>query len=415
MILPRLLAILTLCSACLAHAGDGIVVNAHDGKPVAGATVTSGNISVTTDLAGRFQLAFNSADVAARAPGFGRTHVALKDGPLKIVLTPFQAKAVYLSFYGIGSDTLRGAALDLIARTELNALVIDIKGDRGMLPYPSAVPLAKQIGAQKITTVHDMAAMVDMLHKKNVYLIARIVVFKDEPLATAHPEWAVKDGRGATWHDREDLAWTDPMRQDVWQYNLDIAEEAARLGFDEIQFDYVRFPDAGGLHFAQEATQTNRVEAITGFLAAARARLTPYNVFVAADIFGYVLWNLDDTAIGQQLERLDDVLDYICPMLYPSGFQAGIPGYRNPLDHPQEIVALSLQRGRQRTGLDGARFRPWLQAFPDYAFDRRAFGATQVAQQIDGANVAGASGYMLWNPHNRYGDAGLSCEAPCLP
>lgn len=414
--LPAILAL----SFQPAHAIDGIVYNQADQSPIAGATITSGSASTVSDAAGRFSLPVQGTAVALRAPGFARTRIEHIDPESKamqrMALTPFQPKALYLSFHGIGSDALREAALRLIDQTELNALVIDVKSDRGMIPYASAVELAGGIGAQKVRTVKDMPALIALLRQRQIYLIARIVVFKDEPLATARPELALKNARGELWRDGEGLAWVDPTRPEVWQYNLDIAEEAARLGFDEIQFDYVRFPDAAGVYFAQPPTQASRVDAISGFLGAARTRLTPHNVFLAADIFGYVLWNVDDNAIGQQLERLTQPLDYICPMLYPSGFKWGIPNYRNPVEHPYEIVYQSLRRAKLRTGLPGARFRPWLQGFTDYAFDHRAFGAPQVLAQIDGARAAGSNGWMLWNSRNKYTRDGLKCEGnDCAP
>ncbi|MYM97568.1 putative glycoside hydrolase [Duganella vulcania] len=392
-----------------AHAVDGFVYSQADQSAIAGAIVTSGGASTLTDAAGKFHLPGPGPEVAVRAPGYTRRQGVHADGdaPLRLALTPFQPKAVYLSAYGIGSDALREAALRLVDQTELNALVIDVKSDRGMIPYASTIALAERVGAQKVRTVRDMPALVAQLHQKNIYLIARIVVFKDEPLATAQPDLALKNSQGQIWRDGENLPWVDPMRHEVWQYNLDIAEEAARQGFDEIQFDYVRFPDAPGAQYAQPSTQASRVDAISGFLGAARQRLAPYNVFVAADIFGYVLWNTDDTAIGQQLERLVQPLDYICPMLYPSGFKWGIPNYRNAVAHPYEIVYQSLQRAKQRTGLGGARFRPWLQDFTDYAFDHRPFGAAEVQAQIDAAEAAQSNGWMLWNPRNRYSDGGL--------
>jgi hypothetical protein len=131
-------------------------------------------------------------------------------------------------------------------------------------------------------------------------------------------------------------------------------------------------------------------------------------VFLAADIFGYVCWNLDDTGIGQMLERLVPHVDYLSPMLYPSGFHVGIPGCPDPVAHPYEIVYRSLDRAKQRTGLPPVRFRPWLQAFRDYAFDRRPFTGKEIRQQIRAAQDFGANGWMLWNPNNIYSAEGLS-------
>ncbi|HXX57264.1 MAG TPA: putative glycoside hydrolase, partial [Thermodesulfovibrionales bacterium] len=237
--------------------------------------------------------------------------------------------------------------------------------------------------------------------------IARIVVFKDNVLGTARPDLTVKTQDGKIWHDRENLLWVDPSMREVWDYNIDIAVEAARSGFDEIQFDYVRFPDRKGLKFAVANTEENRVKYISDFLSEARRRLSPYNVFVAADIFGYVSWNLNDTQIGQKIESVKSSVDYISLMLYPSGFQFGIPGYRNPVAHPYEIVSLSLKRARERADIPAVRFRPWLQAFRDYAFDRRFFSGPEIRSQIKAAEEFGSGGWMLWNPRNVYNKDGL--------
>jgi hypothetical protein len=193
--------------------------------------------------------------------------------------------------------------------------------------------------------------------------------------------------------DWENLAWWT-FRKEVWEYNIQIAIEAAQYGFDEIQFDYVRFPDASEPRFSMPNTEENRVGAISGFLMEAKRRLKPYNVFLSADVFGYVFWNLNDTLIGQKLEQLTAHLDYLAPMLYPSGFRFGIPGYRIPVANPYEIVYLTLKRAQERSRLPSVRFRPWLQAFRDYAFDKRSFNGTEIRRQIRAAEefpMAGCS------------------------
>jgi hypothetical protein len=325
---------------------------------------------------------------------------------LVVRLPPFRPKALYLTVYGIGSRQLRTDALSLIDTTELNSLVIDLKGDRGLIPYPSAVPLAAEVGALRVRTIPDLPALVADLHARHIYLIARIVVFKDDLLAGRRPALAVRRG-GTIYRDREGLAWANPYSADVWNYNIAIAVEAARAGFDEIQFDYVRLPDATGLTFDRPWTEDNRVAAIDGFLAAARDALVPYNVFLAADVFGYVAWNADDTHIGQKVGHVAGIVDYVSPMLYPSSFQFGIPGYRNPVQHPYEIVRRSLEEAQKRARVPPIRFRPWLQAFRDYAFGGRPFTAGEIRKQIDAAEAFGADGWMLWNPRNRYSAADL--------
>src|SRR5208337_1270945 len=309
----------------------GIVIDGSTKRPVEDAIVTLEDIEVRTDRNGKFQINGHGDAIGLRAYGYKRESISvveLKDHPNPIALAPMMPKALYLSFYGIGSTKLREAALGFVDKTELNAVVIDVKGDRGMIAFKTSLALADQAHSNQLTTMRDAKALLDQLHHDNIYAIARIVVFKDDPLATARPDLAVKRAGGAIFRDRERLAWTDPFNAEVWDYNISIAVEAAGLGFDEIRFDYVRFPDAPGLKLSKPTDMKSRLGAISGFLAEARRRLTPYNVFLAADIFGYVAWNLDDTHIGQRLEELAPIVDYISPMLYPSCFQFGIPGYR---------------------------------------------------------------------------------------
>ncbi|MBF0317870.1 MAG: GTP-binding protein [Nitrospirae bacterium] len=387
------------------------VVDAGTKKPIKDAFVTVGNSVFRTDDNGTYSVTSPATKVAVRAYGYTRNEQVVNgNNPIEVKLTPFAPRALYLSFYGIGDRKIRNSALDLIAQTELNALVIDVKGDRGMINYKSSIALASEIGAQKIITVRDARELIKTLKDKGIYLIARIVVFKDNLLAEARPGLAIKRKSGDMWRDREKLAWVEPFNKEVWEYNIKIAEEAAQIGFDEIQFDYMRFPDVKGLAFSMPNTQENRVNAISGFLKEARKRLEPYNVFISGDIFGYVCWNLDDTQIGQTIDSAVINLDYVSPMLYPSGFQFGIPEYRNPVANSNKIVYLSLKRAQERANVPPNRFRPWLQAFKDYAFDRRHFTANEIKEQVNAAEQFGSHGWMLWNPRNSYTNAGLKSK-----
>lgn len=390
---------------------SGRVIDAVTRQPIGLAHIVSGEQIKRSDDEGQFRLeaAHGVSALSARAPGYRRWQgaVAQGQGPVTIALQPLQPKAIYISAYGIGHSGLRGDALRLIEQTELNALVIDVKGDRSIVPFKSKALVDAGLGPQTIVTVRDMPAMIRKLHDKGLYLIGRIVVFKDDRLVQAHPEWAVRDAKGEIWRDLEGLSWIDPSRRAAWGPVLALAEEAAQLGFDEIQFDYVRFPDTPGLSFSVPNNQANRTAAISGFLDEAKRRLGRYNVFIAADIFGYACWNQNDTSIGQQLEMLSDRIDYLSPMLYPSGFGQGIPGHTNAVESSYEIVRQSLMVAQQRTGLPGPRWRPWLQAFKDYAFDRRSFGAKEIRAQIDGSEATQSNGWILWNARNRYSAAGL--------
>ena len=397
---------------------SGKVLDSATKIPIKAALVTVNNEVLKTDDNGMFTIKTPASKVSARAYGYTRTEMFLTPvsvmAPLELKLRKLDPKALYMTYYGIGDRGLRNKALKLIDETELNALVIDVKGDRGILTYKSAVPMVSQVGAQKTVIVKDIKALLQSLKEKGIYTIARIVVFKDNILGAARPDLAVKTNDGKAWRDQEGLLWVDPSKKEVWEYNINIALEAAQNGFDEIQFDYVRFPDKRGLTFAMANTEENRVNNISGFLMEAKKRLVPYNVFLSADVFGYASWNLDDTQIGQRLDRLASCVDYISLMLYPSGFQFGIPGYRNPVAHPYDVVFRSLKKAQERTNIPAVRFRPWLQAFRDYAFDKRYFRGPEIRTQINAADEFGSGGWMLWNPRNEYLADGLKKKADLL-
>ncbi len=401
------------------HPAEGMtlrVVDFFTGKQIEDAVVTSSHGPLSTEAPDKFVIPHPGSKLRVRAHGYRITEEVLNapvmPTPHLIRMVPFTPKALYLSFYAAGDRSLREAAIKLIQETELNALVIDVKGDRGMIPYRSAIPLASEAGAQKVITVRDMRGLVRSLKERGIYTVGRIVVFKDNPLALVRPDWAVRTPNGEIWRDRENLAWVDPFKKEVWDYNISIATEAAQYGFDEIQFDYVRFPDASAPRFSMPNTEENRVRAVSEFLREANRRLKAYNVFLAADIFGYVCWNLNDTFIGQRLDALVPHLDYLSPMLYPSGFRYGIPGYRKPVENPYEIVYKTLKKAQDRTQLAPHRFRPWLQAFRDYGFDRRHFHGKEIREQINAAEKFGSQGWMLWNPRNIYSSEGLRRSAP---
>lgn len=396
------------------------VIDASTRAPLAGATLTIGDRAFAADARGAVVLPTDVARAAnprvgVRAAGYRRAFVsaqALARTPT-IALQPFEARGLYLTVYGIGHRGLREGAFTAIEQSHLNTIVIDMKGDSGIVPYASNVATASAIGATKVRTVKDLPALLADLKRRGLYTIARIVVFKDTLHANAHPEWAVRDAKGALWLDREGLAWIDPTRTEAWQYPLAIAAEAAAAGFDEIQFDYIRFPDTRGLRFSRPLDEATRVNTITGFLRAARTQLTRFNVYLSADVFGYVCWNTNDTSIGQQLEALAPLVDYLSPMLYASSFQYGIPGVRAPLDDPHAIVLRSLQRAAARTANTRVRYRPWIQDFRDYAFDGRVMTRAFLQAQIRAANESPATdGWLLWNPRNHYSPEAIHVDDP---
>jgi hypothetical protein len=391
------------------------VVDATDGSRIEDPVVTVGDrILVASADDKEYEVPADAEILKVRASGYRAASFAVSEARQRegiLALAPFSVHALYLTEYGISSPPLRQSALDIIRLGNANAVVVNIKSDRGFIPYPSQIPLATTVGARRITTIRSLADLVKSLHDQHVYVIGRIVTFKDEPLATARPELAIHTANGALFHDREHLAWTDPFKPEVRAYNIAVAIEAAQAGFDEVQFDYVRFPDcANKLILSCPVSEASRTKAISAFLTEARQALVRFNVFESVDIFGYVAWNRNDTGIGQRLEDITQIVDYVCPMLYPSGFQFGVPGHRNPVATDADIhdtIKLTLDEIQRRTHANPKNVRPWLQAFRDYAFNRRVFGPNEIQIQIRAASAAGSDSWSLWNPRNVYDNTGL--------
>jgi hypothetical protein len=398
-----------------ARAITGRVLDAATGAPLRGASIWAGPTENVTNAEGRFTTApiEPGATVWVKTPGYERKKLTGGEGTAAVTvkLAPHPVRAAYLTYYGVADRTIRQRVFDLVERTELNAVVIDIKGDRGLIPYRTSVQAALDAGALGPVIIKDFDEQLAAWKARGIYTIARIVAFKDNVRAMTRPDLAVIDTRtGKPWIDRENLAWVDPFREENWDYIIAVAKEAALKGFDEIQFDYVRFPTDGKLaaaRYSQPNSPATRLPAIAGFLAKARRELGPTGVFLAADIFGYTAFNTNDTDIGQRIEEISVSLDYICPMVYPSGYHLGIPGVRNPMVNPYEIVKESIRLTRQRSQNPAAQVRPWLQDFKDYAFDKRIFGPGEVRAQIRGSDDGGGSGWMLWNPKNDYTGAAL--------
>ncbi|WP_292656348.1 putative glycoside hydrolase [Nitratifractor sp.] len=313
-----------------------------------------------------------------------------------------EIRALYLNRHTAKPSTPQFRhALKIIETTPMNALIIDMKNVKGDLTYRSNFSEAKRTRASRYATIRNIRSYVRNLKARGIYLIARIAVFKDKRQARTYPSRAVHTYGGRIWRDRHGEMWVDPFDPRARNYTLEIAEEVARLGFDEINFDYIRFPAHKGLRYDRADTRANRVAAIDSFLQEAKNRLHPLGVKVSVDIFGYVLWNRTDTHIGQILERMAPHVDYLCPMLYPSGFRRGSVTFSNPAAHPYDIVRISLRKGIAR-GVAPSKFRPWLQAFRDYAYSRHQYRERDIAAQIRAAEKLGASGWLLWNPSSRF-------------
>ena len=389
----------------------GTVQDAQTGAFLNGVELRTVDDSTFSTAAGSFQLQSDDPEIVVRLPGYLPQKVET-DFPLHLQLQPFTPKALYLSYWAADSNDLRDHLQQLLAETGMNALVIDLKSSRGEVAFRSQSPLALEVGAQRARTLKDLPEFLAQLKRHGIYTIGRIVVFKDGALARNRRDLAVHTLEGYLWEDREKISWTDPFNPEVWDYNIGIAEEAAALGCDEIQFDYIRFPAKSDLMFSRENNGENRVAAINGFLQRAKQQLADYPVMISANIFGYICWKHKDQKIGQRLIDLAQHVDYLSPMLYPSGFPHGVPGYNNPVENTYEVVAHSLQKAGELTGLPAIRFRPWLQAFRDYAFDRRRFSGDEIQAQINASDASGSHGWMLWNASSRFSLAGIQQNIP---
>lgn len=408
----RVIALLIVSSLGLCLSGcsprEGKVLNAEDNTPIAGAAVFHNGETVFSDETGRFKLTTRDPKkpISVKAAGFRQASVPVKRYlKADVRLTAFQAKAVYLSHAGIGAAYLRDPALQLIADTDLNAVVVDVKGQRGLFSFSWEIPLGHKIGAFSKITINDPDAFIREMHEKGIYVIGRVCVFKDEALANNKKEWAVLDPKTEKpFRDADKIPWVDPFLEEVWEYNLAIAKAAAEVGFDEIQFDYLRFPE--GKHtFSKENTAANRCEVVTGFLKRARKELEPYNVFLSVAVSGNALWKEGDAGIGQNLETIMPLVDYLSPYVYPSDLPARVLNLStNSAVIPGEAVAAALNLGFQRSGNQPGKIRPWLQGFRDYSRLRREFKGPELGEEIAAAETAGAAGWILFNPENKYPD-----------
>ncbi|MFP4333091.1 MAG: putative glycoside hydrolase [Campylobacterales bacterium] len=335
-----------------------------------------------------------------KAPGYKVIEDKLKSE--RITLEPFDVRGVFVSFYGISSKKIMNSIYPLIDEKIINTLVIEVKADDGKIAFDNNIALAKHIGANSIKTIKEPKKLIEKLHQKGIYTIAKIAVFKDGHLPVYDNNLAVKKGDGTLYRDRQNVTWSDPFSDKAKQYNIEVAKLASDVGFDEIMFDYVRFPDRNYLSYAKDSNQSSRVEEIEKFLKMAKDEFRTRKSFLSAAIFGYTAWESGDTGIGQQIESVGRYVDYLNPMLYPSGFSEGIPYFRDPIKYPYEVIFMSLKNSIDRSGLNPRRFRPWLQAFRDYAFNKQNFGIYQIKRQIQAADDTKTSGWLLWNARNRY-------------
>ena len=305
--------------------------------------------------------------------------------------------------------------IEIADRTEVNALVLDMKDEFGLNYETRNAAFARYAGTAGI--VHNLRALLDTLKAHHIVAIARIVVFKDSVAARVNPAWTIRKADGGIWRDHKGLTWVNPYHRELWDYNIGVADELAALGFPEVQFDYIRFPEPYKSLPPQVFPGSNngaKPQTIAAFLAAAHARLSRRNVRTTADIFGLVTTIAGPLEVAQQWELLAPVTDVLLPMVYPSHYPRGAFGVARPNAEPYQIVHASIKRARERNiklGITGrTAVRPWLQAF---SLGKPYYTANEVKEQMRAVYDAGYEGWILWSPGSKY-EPFVSAFAPTL-
>ncbi|MGO4544475.1 putative glycoside hydrolase [Paenibacillus sp. 2TAB23] len=318
-------------------------------------------------------------------------------------------KGIYVTAHSAGGARME-TLLKLLDDTELNSMVIDIKDDNGYITYPTATPELQEVGASK-KYIRDINELMQTLKKHNIYPIARIVVFKDTVLARKQPELSFLHQDGTIWKNGRGESFVNPNRKEVWEYNIAVAKEAAKLGFKEIQFDYVRFPEGfenkeSSLNYTK--SELSRVDAVAGFVKYAREQLEPLGVRVSVDIFGYAASVPVAEGIGQDFVKISNDVHVISPMVYPSHYSTGWFKQKDPDRSPYETIKGAMTDTHKK--LDPTKdlkpiIRPWIQDFTASWLGNghyMKYGKAEVEAQIKALKDTNINEYLLWNAGNKY-------------
>ncbi len=400
--MKKTLLILTLLQLSLLASFSGVIVDKNTLKPISNVTINDSKHGVKTDKNGTFNIKSSEKTYFVKAYGYRPLSFDSDLNDKTIKVDPITVRALYLTFWGASnnSKTLK-RALKIIDETEVNAVVVDVKNEYGSTSFLTGFEQANDYGAQNNRTNRNIQKFMKTMKDRNIYTIARIVTFKDELQASNNPDYAIKDLEGEIWRNHDEMAWVDPYDKRSHAYAIRMAEEAAKVGYDEINFDYIRFPAKADLKYSKTNTQENRVKAIDDFLKSAQNRLRKYGVFISVDTYGNILWTKDgDNNIGQTVASLSKRADYLAPMLYPSGFARGSFGKKNPSSYPFMVVYRSVKRVKEI--IEPARVRPWLQYFRDYAHTKMYYKKFEINEQIRASEEINANGWMVWSPSSKY-------------
>ncbi len=385
-----------------------------DGQPVVGARVfvEGGESIVGTDEDGTYELAGvpEEGTIVYKMPGYRLGLIDIDEEMTKdLVMQPFEARALYAPAAVFEAPGRLDAMLELIDRTEVNALVIDVKETDGRLFHATELPEAVEVGAVRDEPIFDLADLLPRLKERGIYTIARMVVMKDNTVAAAQPELAVvNSATGEPWRDNIGGAWLDPAAPGVGEYVAAVASDLADKGFDEVQLDYIRFFSDGPYDLADTNlpnTQSFRLPHIGRVLRLVSDTIAPTRAFLSADVFPISFIVPDDQGIGQRPEVMMSYVDYFSPMVYPSHYGPGVFDHAVPNNAPYDVVDKTLEiMNEQAEGLPMV-IRPWLQDFGYGPFP--PYTAAQIREEMRAAADNGAKGWMLWNARADFTEAAL--------
>jgi hypothetical protein len=326
--------------------------------------------------------------------------------PVQVNIKPTYVRGIHITAWIAGSAKGRAYCDTLFKETEINTAVIDVKEYEGEVYVPGFTQ-AQEFGTY-VAAMPDLEKYLARLKAEGIYTIARVVVFKDALLPNKKPKWAVKNPDGTVWKDHRGLTWVDPYNKDVWDYNISIAEKSVKLGFDEIQFDYIRFPSDGNTkacRYSVKHTSVSAPAALDGFLELAGQRLGKLGAKVGIDVFGLTTTVSNDMGIGQKIVQMAQRVDYVSPMVYPSHYNPGEYGIANPNASPYKIVYLGMEGAKKRIPIE--KLRPYLQ---DFSLGVR-YGAKEVRAQIQACYDNGIGEWILWNSKCVYSRGGLLAKS----
>jgi hypothetical protein len=385
---------LAACSTAAEHAADARSAQGGSGS---GPATTSAGADTSSAPASRTDSA--AGTVATKAtpeqPRAARIDVE-KEFPV--------VRALYVNRFAAQSTKRMRQLIQIADETEINALVLDMKDEFGLNFKTSNAEWARNAGTAG--TVRDLRALLDTLHAHKILPIARLVVFKDSVTARVHSDWTIRRQDNSIWRDKQGLAWVNPYHRELWNYNIGLGEELAKMGFGEIQFDYIRFPEP----YASLPKQVfpgsegmSKPDVLAAFLKEANTRYDKLGVRTTADIFGLVTTVGGALEVGQWWEKISPQVDVVLPMVYPSHYPRGSFGLAAPNAEPQKVISIALTRARERDQKLGIttreHVRPWLQAF---TLGKPPYGPAELEAQKRGTYDAGYDGWVLWSPGSKY-------------